>query len=60
MRKLITLLLALTLVVGTGASVFQENMNYNEDANAAVDRPMINHVKAFLNNYLPPVYNLLF
>lgn len=60
MRKIATLAVLIMLILGSGAAAFEENMQYEESAQANVDRPMINHVKVFLNNYIPPLYNLIF
>lgn len=60
MRKILTIFVAILMVVGAGSAAFQENMDHEDEADANVDRPAINHLKSFLNEYLPPVYNLVF
>jgi 4-hydroxybenzoate polyprenyltransferase len=59
MRKLISIILVFVFLLGGATATFNENMDVNDDAQASVDRPLMNHVKSFLNQYIPPLYDLI-
>lgn len=59
MKKGLAIFVALVFLIGTASAAFNENMNFNDDADASVDRPLMNHVKAFFNEYIPPVYDFI-
>lgn len=60
MKKILSVLFILVCLIGLSSAIFNENVGVKDSADASVDRPLINHIKAFTNNYVPPVYNLFF
>lgn len=58
-RKAFTFILLVVFLVSTASAAFNENMDVNDDAQASVDRPLTNHIKAFFNEYMPPLYDLI-
>lgn len=59
MERVLAILVALIFLAGSTSAMFEENMGVNDKAEASVDRPLINHIKAFANNYVPPLYDLI-
>lgn len=60
LRGALSVVLVLLLFAGSGAAAFEENVDTSNKASADVDRPLENHVKAFLNRFVPPLYEAFF